>query len=990
MASLYSAGATPRFTPLGARDLSDTPILLGDETYPQHLPKFLLRTAKGGVKDMIVSGAEAMKFFGDETFDTTGKFYNHATRFALGSMGAGQRVMIQRIVPEGMGPRANIAVYLDVLKTKVPNYKRDSLGNFVLDATDSPIVDDKLPEVDGYKLKWITDYNTKEEPIQPGLLGPKEGTMTGVNIVVTDHPTETETVQVGTGEFHKVMRPTGNKIIEHRPTGRTHKEMIDTGKTREITETVLDTATVLDTISSPGTYDTARDTLFEGKIQPNQKIVINDDVKVAHSILLPLKAGKFKVTNDNDVIYIKKIPTWTDDGAETTVELPKDASIETIVEELNKVQAKAVEKGIAKFGDTGYEAVYPWNALEIGVNGELITTEGRLEYQILKGFGVWKHLKDVEAKIYGEKTVTRREPIYEEKDVMETEEVEVDEMAEVDEEITKPEVRPKKVYTKETVKSTMFPIFEVRAENPGAWYNNVGFSIASNYKSEFNYDLAKATKKVPYGLTIYTRKNEKNTSGTIFRSLDGQNEVEMVLHEYGVIDPLIEARCDLGHIFKTNWYNSTDANKALRPFDIGSFEFYGENYRSILKKLMAVELEGVDFNPRLFDVDSNYAATSDWYDFVGTTKEAIEDQFELLNPFTCRTSKTIKLQRIMISDDRPLLRDNLKEINMTANKPIFLQGGTDGDLSDEAYNKAFMLEMDKYADIDSDVQELAYNVESALWDSGFPLEVKKTMPKFISVRKDTFVVLSTHTEDGQKALPLNKAKAVGVALATMLRLYPESTFYNTSVTRGLIVLGAGKLKNDVTGVYVPASYELLIKTSKFAGGDNGKWVRNQLFDHGDRAIINSMVDIVPNFLPHSIKPTIWSGNMIYPQVYDRSSYFFPGLQTVYDSDQSALNSYFTVIAICTATKCAHKAWKKFSGAISYSDAEFKEAVEKFLNEELSGRFANIITATPECIITDADKQRGYSWQIVIKLGANIMKTVCTYTTEVYRMGEISA
>ena len=148
-----------------------------------------------------------------------------------------------------------------------------------------------------------------------------------------------------------------------------------------------------------------------------------------------------------------------------------------------------------------------------------------------------------------------------------------------------------------------------------------------------------------------------------------------------------------------------------------------------------------------------------------------------------------------------------------------------------------------------------------------------------------------------------------------------------------------------------------------------------------------MKEIVPEFIPTTIRPVLWNSNVIYPQRYDRENYFFPALQTVYANDTSVLNNYFTILALCDVTKVGFDVWKEFTGTISLTESEFKAAVEEYATKLLSGKYAEVIQVVPECIITDADRQRGYSYQLVFKLYANNMRTVCVYTTEVYRAGE---
>ena len=182
----------------------------------------------------------------------------------------------------------------------------------------------------------------------------------------------------------------------------------------------------------------------------------------------------------------------------------------------------------------------------------------------------------------------------------------------------------------------------------------------------------------------------------------------------------------------------------------------------------------------------------------------------------------------------------------------------------------------------------------------------------------------------------------------------------------------------------------MIKTARFAGAGNGKWNKAYLFDRGATAVITSLKDIKPEFIPQTAKPALWYANSIWSQRFDRSNYFFPAIQTVYDNETSVLNSYFTIMAVCTSNKVGFEAWKNFTGSISLSNDEFKTSVETFVTNRMNNIFAGIVNAVPECIIDDYDKVRGYSWHLKIKLESNNMKTVQVFNTETYRMGEIAA
>ena len=210
MAGLFTIGATPRFTPLGANDKSARSLPVDPSERPSHLPKFYFFAAQGTMKDQIISGAAAKNLYGSETFDEHGKFFKHTTKFLIGCTGAGQQVMAQRLLPSDIGPRSNLSLYIDLLEAEIPNYKRTSTGDIVKDVSGAPVVDDKKPNVKGYYVKFVTDYNSAEEPTQAGLLTSKPGVMMQEVTTMIDDPNgETEEVDVHTGKYRLVKVGTG-------------------------------------------------------------------------------------------------------------------------------------------------------------------------------------------------------------------------------------------------------------------------------------------------------------------------------------------------------------------------------------------------------------------------------------------------------------------------------------------------------------------------------------------------------------------------------------------------------------------------------------------------------------------------------------------------------------------------------------------------------------------------------------------------------------
>lgn len=951
MAGLFTIGATPRFTPLGANDKSARSLPVDPSERPSHLPKFYFFAAQGTMKDQIISGAAAKNLYGSETFDEHGKFFKHTTKFLIGCTGAGQQVMAQRLLPSDIGPRSNLSLYIDLLEAEIPNYKRTSTGDIVKDVSGAPVVDDKKPNVKGYYVKFVTDYNSAEEPTQAGLLTSKPGVMMQEVTTMIDDPNgETEEVDVHTGKYRLVKVGTGKFDTVYDENPNPTKEELVAAEYKPKIKAKLEAAEA----------DNNGDIEFKEVTIKWDKIVSIQDLEDKAT------AADEATKETYGDIYIDTIHTWTEAGGVYTPATVEGGELNDpeVVAKLKAMDAMAaLQTPNVAFSEKKLDQ-YPWSNMKIVAKPETFAEIEASNYK--------DNIDKITADIFSNLYIARQVEIMEDKL----------------EEIIEKKTQIKKIPVTKEVTSTMYPIMEWRAKDYGKAYDNYGFSINSPFLNDFNKVLAKATKKYPYSFSIYTRPNEKS-SGTVFRSLYGENEVEVLLASSPVIDPSLEQRRDLLNVFKTEYYNEKDPIKPYKPFAFLDPFIYDRNIELVLKKFLETEQEAISFEPALYPADNLYAKNIDWYDFNALNKEDLEDQFGLLNPFTCKTSKNVKLQTIRLSEERPKLRDNLKEVNMSVNKPIFLQGGSDGTLDDAHFEEAIKLELAKYADPDSEVQELAYAIESCIWDSGFTLDVKKELINIISIRKDTMVCLGTHTVDGSNPLPTSKARAIATALEARLKLNPESTYYGTSVARGIIVLGAGELSTEDTGVTYPLTYDLMVKTARFAGAGNGKWKREYLFDHGENAVIRTMKNIVPEFIPMTIRPVLWNSNVIYPQRYDRENYFFPALQTVFANDTSVLNNYFTILALCDVTKVGFDVWKNFTGVISLTESEFKEQVENYATQLLSGKYARVINVTPECRITEADRARGYSYQLIFKLYANNMKTVCIYTTEVYRAGEES-
>jgi len=333
------------------------------------------------------------------------------------------------------------------------------------------------------------------------------------------------------------------------------------------------------------------------------------------------------------------------------------------------------------------------------------------------------------------------------------------------------------------------------------------------------------------------------------------------------------------------------------------------------------------------------------------------------------------------------LVDNVDSVRLTRNTNIFLKGAFDGTINLATLDALVADDMLLYNSNISEYNDLVLHPESIIYDSGFSLATKKAMCKFISKRKDTYVVLSTIAHDNPSQ-DLASQYSVAVSLKTTLDLYPESSSFGTPVMRGLISIGSGNIIGSNYTNKVPLTYEICYKAAKYMGASTGAWKNNFAFDHAPNSIVTQLNNIDITWLPATTRNSLWTVGINFVLNYKVNTQFFPAIKTVYENDTSVLNSFFTVVAIAYLNKVAHSAWREFTGAISLTNAQLEEQVNNFVAAAVKDKFDGKFVIVPNATVTALDNLRGYSWTLPIKIYANNMKTVMSTYVEAYRMSDL--
>lgn len=511
-----------------------------------------------------------------------------------------------------------------------------------------------------------------------------------------------------------------------------------------------------------------------------------------------------------------------------------------------------------------------------------------------------------------------------------------------------------------SAQSTRYPIFSFKAFSQGSAYNSSGIRIS--VPTLLNQDtmpskLMQEEKVYPYNISVMN-KPSPTVSAKFVSSRFGDNSA-MFVTKPDVLDPNTDGEVYLSKLFPSLWANTTDANYPLLYPDFGELHIYQTNIDTLVSMFHTAEVPYIE----------------PWSDFT-----AAPEDMHLFNFVSGTSSTGAPYTTFQWATDA-------NAVTLNEYTTVFAKNGSDGTMDLATLDAMVAAEMDRYADANDSVQDVAKNVESIIWDSGFGLDTKKALTQFISVRKDTFVALGVYAS-GQPEMSASEEYSTALSLRTRLQNYPESMYYGTPVARGMVVGRSGRLRNSLYKDLLPMTAEIAIKSARYMGAGNGRWKSGKSFDHGNNAVIENMTDINISWVPVSARALNWDAGLNFVIAYDMSSYRFPALKTVYTDDTSVLNSYFVAMAICYINKVTQAAWRFYTGSTTLTNAQLVDKVNEFVIEKTKDRFDGQFVVVPQTTITESDAQRGYSWTLPVSIYANNMKTVMTTSVQAYRMSDL--
>lgn len=512
------------------------------------------------------------------------------------------------------------------------------------------------------------------------------------------------------------------------------------------------------------------------------------------------------------------------------------------------------------------------------------------------------------------------------------------------------------------IQSQRYPIFEQTVSSIGGDGDNCGIRMwAPTVKtiSAMPVKMMATYKAYPYFFSVIRRTNAQ-TPPKLVETLFGEQKL-MVSMKKETYDPLTGKQLYMGDVAVESYQNLTDLRypKMFGPFD--AIKMYDENLETVLAMFQAAE--------------ATYLTSES--DFTADPADK-----HLFNIISGQSSQGVPYHSFVFVD-------NQNSVRFTEYTNVYAAGGSDGTMNDTVFADLVLRKMADYLDPNSPVQEKAINVESIVYDSGFPMDTKFALCNIIAERKDTFVALGTHVS-GEPNMTASEEHSVAIALRTRLQMFPESDYFGTPVMRGIVIGRSAKVRNSLYTGRLPMTYELAMKCAKYMGAGNGKWTNGENPDGEPGHIVDEMYDISITWVPTSVRNRNWDVGLNWVQAFDRSSYYFPAYKTVYDDDTSVLNSMLTCMAICQINKVAYRVAAEFSGVDHLDNAQFAEKVNESFNKKLTGRFDNRFVIKPMAQFTDMDLLRGFSSTVPVQIYAPNQKTVMTTYVQAFRIEDLAS
>nr|DAT15071.1 MAG TPA: Structural Protein [Caudoviricetes sp.] len=502
------------------------------------------------------------------------------------------------------------------------------------------------------------------------------------------------------------------------------------------------------------------------------------------------------------------------------------------------------------------------------------------------------------------------------------------------------------------------PLFDFVAPSPGEHGNLNGMALwapTTISPSPVNYVPLNDAKAYPYRLRLVTKPTSTSSPAISYSRL-GMPEIDFCLKPEARSKAGVDYH--IGDVFLDS-YNDLIPENPLVPPTYGPFSrlhVYQENVDSVLSMLVKKETDVEKIG-----------------DLTNVTDENINELRYLFNVLGGQHSDGTPYQtyrRATIGGAATPLGENTY---------VWAKGGRDPEMTDALFEAEVDALLKEFEDPNSKyMDEVQFN-DSVFIDTGYSLDFKRKMGRYLANRKDRWVLATTYVHDEK---PISAAEELGriSMIAGAIRRYPDSQIHGTSAFRCVVAKGSGLLAKSVSSYKkrVPVTYEIAVLLTKYWGAGNG--IANSRWDwsEGSNNKFNYLIDVTSGFVPYQVRNGYWAAGGMWAQQDERKTSYFPAYRTIFDDDTSTLTNMRTMLVHVDINKIGAEMQRVFSGKDWTQDRMKQEMTEWFYDQLKGNKYGGKVEINVKITFTKMDVQRGYSWHTEVTVFSDHFYTVQTF------------
>lgn len=315
---------------------------------------------------------------------------------------------------------------------------------------------------------------------------------------------------------------------------------------------------------------------------------------------------------------------------------------------------------------------------------------------------------------------------------------------------------------------------------------------------------------------------------------------------------------------------------------------------------------------------------------------------------------------------------------MALTTTFFAEGGEDGDISLASLEERIEWEMA------NNWENPAYPLVSRarfpltrIYDTGFKMSTKVALMKAMAYSPAISFVGGVQ----DLALPRFSAieeRAAGILLNAAATAYQESEEFGTPTMRAVLFRQTYRYENAKFKGFLTGVTDFAIKCAKFGGSGDGKLRAAENYSLPGNNLLEGVLDLNDAWLPDVLVNANWENSINGAVDRNRSTFYYPTLQTVFNNDTSTLNNpivmgiYGDLVHVCDYIHT------KVTGRSDLDDAQILALYKSEFEAATKGSYAGMVNLEVVPFYTPNDKLRNYSTSINITLYANGTKTVSVF------------